>query len=63
MTISTVHNVLGHMGGETAELTSKPRTGVQVPGVPWFEFVRDRGGVRMRRPNLSKVVGDTVREM
>jgi hypothetical protein len=56
-------DVLVYTERETAELTSKPRTGVEVPGVPWFELVRDKGGVRMRRPNLSKVVGDTVRDM
>ena len=35
-----------------------------VPGMePWVEFVRLMGGVRIRRPNLSNLAGEAVREM
>jgi len=30
---------------------------------PCAELVRDMGGVRIRRPNLSNLAGDAVREI
>jgi hypothetical protein len=43
-------------------LTSVSRRGV--PGIePYAELVRVLGGVRIRRPYLSNLAGDAVREM
>lgn len=42
-------------------LTSVSRRGV--PGMePYVELVRVLGGVRIRRPNLSNLAGEAVRE-
>jgi len=46
------------------ELTSPSGRTRGVPGIePYVELVRVLGGVRMRRPYLSNLAGEAVREM
>jgi len=55
-------NICGPPKHSWCLLTSASRRGV--PGIePCVEFARVMGGVRMRRPNLSNLAGEAVREM